>query len=154
MAMHGGGRLIAIVVLALVVLASLWYVQAPPRTEGDYRERAALTAETLRSQLETTELWVRELERDRVTQQAAAVGVREAEADAVAAASEFGAWDPRGDTRFVRSRLMSLVSEATEALSEIRVAAEDGRWEALPRLARPLPRLSARFDSFARRVDR
>lgn len=136
-----------------MLAASVWYVQAPPRTEGDYRERAALAAETLRSQVQTGRLWVRELEEGRVTRQAAAVAFREAEGDAESAASEFAAFDPRGDTRETRSRVMELAARVTDALGQLRIASQDGRWDALPSLAAPLPGLARRLEATARRAE-
>ena len=131
--MRPAGRAVAAVAAIVAVFASLWYVQAPPRTQGDYRERAAITAQSLRSQVQTAELWVRELEQERVTLQAATVALREAEGDAVAAASELAVWDPRGDTRPLRSELTMLANAVTDALAELRIAAEGGRWDMLRR---------------------
>ncbi len=136
-----------------VLAASVWYVQAPPRTAGDYRERAAMAAETLRSQVETARLWVRELEAGRATRRAAVVGFREAEADAEAAASEFAGFDPRGDTREIRSDLTALGAQVTDALGQLRIAAQDGRWNALPALAGPLPELARRLEAVGGRAD-
>ncbi len=136
-----------------LVLASMWYVQAPPRTVGDYRERAAMTVETLRSQVESARLWVRTLEQERTTRQAAAVALREADEDASAAASEFAGWDPRGDTRALRSEITALAADVTKALAALRISAEDGQWAALPQLAAPLPRLSDSLERLARRTD-
>ena len=135
------------------VFASLWYVQAPPRTQGDYLERAAITAESLCSQVQTAELWVRELEQERVPHQAETVALREAEGDAVAAASEFAAWDPRRDTRPLRSELTMRANDVTDAIAALRIAAEGGRWDMLPSLNRPLPRLAERLDTVARRAN-
>ncbi len=138
---------------AVAVLASLWYVEAPPRTVGDYRERTAMTAEALRSQVETARLWVRELEDGNATREAATVAFREAERDATAAAAEFAAWDPRGGTRGIRSDLTTVASDVTDALAELRIAAEDGRWDKVAALAEPLPGLAERLETVARRSD-
>ncbi|MDQ3875525.1 MAG: hypothetical protein M3322_08300 [Actinomycetota bacterium] len=139
--------------VVIAVLAAIWYVAAPPRTVGDYRERSGMTVETLRSQVETARLWTRAVENDRVTREAATVAFREAEEDASAATSEFAAWDPRGDTRDLRSRITRLASEVIDSLAKLRIAVEDGRWDALPRLAAPLPRLADRLERVARTAD-
>ncbi|MDQ3856944.1 MAG: hypothetical protein M3327_00615 [Actinomycetota bacterium] len=143
----------AIGTAVLAVIGSLWYVLAPPRTAGDYRERAAMTAETLRSQVETAALWVRELDEGDVTRQASSVALREAERDATAAASKFAGWDPRGETREIRSELTLLASEVAGALARLRIAAEDDRWSELPTLAQPLPHLAQRLEAVARQAD-
>jgi hypothetical protein len=97
---HGGGGMKAamrsgvwaIPAVMLTLAASLWYMEAPPRTVGDYRERAAMTVERLRSQVQTATLWVGEVEEGNATREAATVAFREAEKDAAAAASEFAGW--------------------------------------------------------------
>ncbi len=139
--------------LVLLILAALWYVQAPPRTGGDYRERAAMTLETLRSQVQSTSLWIRELENERTTRQAASVAFREAEDDASAAVSDFAAWDPVGNTQGLRRDITAVGSDVTDALAAVRIAAEDERWDTLPELARPLPPLANRLERLARRAD-
>ena len=151
--MRPAGRAIAAVTVPVAVIASLWYVQAPPRTRGDYRERAAITAASLRSQVKTAGLWVDEIERERVTHQAAQVALREAEDDAVATASEFDAWNPPANERRIRSDITALASETTDALTQLRIAAEDGRWHALSSLARPLPQLAKRLGTARYRAD-
>jgi hypothetical protein len=142
------------VAAGVFVLGSFWYVQAPPRTVGDYRERAALTVETLRSQVESARLWVQALEEERTLRPTALVGLREADEDASTAAAEFAGWDPRGDTRRLRSQIATLAAEVTDALGALRVEAEDGQWDALPELAAPLPRLSDRLQALAEQADR
>lgn len=140
-------------VLVLAIGASLWYVLAPPGTAGDYRERASLTAETLRSQVQTARIWVRELGEGNATRRAATVAFREAEADAVAAGSEFGRWDPAVGTVGLRSDVTRLAGDVVSALAELRIAAENERWDALARLARPLPGLAHELEQLARRAD-
>jgi hypothetical protein len=139
--------------VVVVVAVCVWYVQAPPRTVGDYRERTSMTVESLRSQVQTARLWVREVQAGRVTRRAAVVAFREAEGDAVSAVSRFAPWDPPGDTRDLRPDVARLAGEVTEALAELRLAAEDERWNALPGLATPLPGLAERLDRLARRID-
>jgi hypothetical protein len=140
--------------VAIVVVAALWYVQAPPRTVGDYRERAGMTIETLRSQVESARLWTGAVKDDRVTPQAATVAFREAEEDATAVASEFAAWDPPGDTRDLRASITRLASDVIDVLAKLRIAAEDERWNALLRLSAPLPRLADRLQWLARTAER
>lgn len=133
--------------VGLVVLASLWYVQAPPRSAGAYRERALMTVETLRSQVQTTRIWLRALADDESTRHAAKVGFREAEEDAHKAASAFERYDPPTGTDALRTRLTSLAGEVTDSLGRIRIAAHRGEWRQLQQRRGPLAELSRRLEA-------
>ncbi len=133
-------------VLPVVVVASLWYVSAPPRSPDTYRERAAKTAATLSSQVQTARIWVRSSEDGEVTRQAATVGLREAEADANKAASKFETYDPPRGLVDLRSRVSSLAADVTDSLATLRIATAHEQWSQLPRLAEPLERLVNRLD--------
>jgi hypothetical protein len=149
----GWSRSLLFSAAAILIAGSVWYVVAPPRTAGDYHERAALTAQTLRSQVESARLWVEAVESDRVTREAATVAFREAEDDAAAAASEFSAWDPIGDSRDLRSEVTALAADVSDALAALRIAAEDERWNELPHLVERLPQLAEKLDRVARSAD-
>ncbi len=137
---------VLVVAVASLILASLWYVQAPPRTAGAYRERAVKTAESLRSQVQTTRIWLSSLADDESTRPAASVAFREAEEDADKAAATFARYDPPVGTDALRSRLTSLATEVTDALAQVRIAAHRGRWEKLPERRGSLAKLSKRLD--------
>lgn len=134
------------VAAGLLVLACLWYVQAPPRSADAYRERAVKTAETLRSQVQTTRIWLRTVADDESTRPAASVGFREAEEDAGNAASTFESYDPPTGTDALRRRLTTLAGEVTEALAQVRIAAHRGQWRELPQRGAALAELSERLD--------
>ena len=141
-----------VVALGVVVVAALWYLQAPPRSVEAYRERAADTAETLRSQVQTARLWSREVQGGRATRQAAAVAFREAEEDAEATASEFARYVPPQETEELRTALTSLAHEVTDALAELRFVAERGEWEQLEQQSVPLEPLAQRLERLAARA--
>lgn len=111
-------RLIALVAGALVV-ASLWYVQAPPRGAAAYRERAAETAGALRSHVESARLWIAALADGEVTRAATTVALEESEADARGAASAFAAYDPPPGTGALRRELVALGEEAAGVLAAL-----------------------------------
>ena len=74
----------------------------------------------------------------------------EAEEDADAAQGTFDAIQPpdrRADE--LRSRLDELLSQATDTLAELRIAARRGRFAELPKLAEPLPGVAEELDDFA-----
>jgi hypothetical protein len=128
-----------------VAAAALWYVTAPPKGVDGYRERAAATAETLRSQVQLARIWVEAVEDDESTQTAALVGLEETELDAGSASSTFESYQPPSELVGLRSEFTSLADEATAALGELRVAAQQHEWSRVPELAEPLPDLAKRL---------
>ena len=122
------GTLVAFAVLALAAV-SLWWLQHPPRTEEDYRQRAAQTAESLGSYVATTRIWSREIRRGRATRAAAAIALEEAATGAASTASTFESWiPPRGLDR-LRSKVAGAASTVTDALGRIHLAAERDEWQ-------------------------
>ncbi|HEX5984485.1 MAG TPA: hypothetical protein VFY69_09795 [Solirubrobacterales bacterium] len=130
-----------------VTAAALWYVTAPPKGVDGYRERAASTAETLVSQLETARLWAQSEEEGKALRTSVLVGFEETEEDAEAAASAFESYEPPDGVADLREELTSLAAEATEALAALRIAAQQERWEDVPELSRPLPELSEKLSA-------
>lgn len=145
-------RSLVAIAIAVVVVAALWYVVAPPRDVDGYRERASLTAETLRSQVQTSRIWLRTLARDDTLRTSASVGLREAEEDASAAAASFERYDPPHGTDPLRARLSALAGETTTVLGDIRIAAHRDEWGRLDELGEPLPALADRLEALARRA--
>lgn len=141
------------VFVAALVLASLWYLTAPPRNSGEYRDRAAATAALLRSHVQTARLLIETVQADRSTHAFATVGFEEAEADALAAGGRFLAYDPPLADEELRTRLETLASETTGALAEVRITAHAGRWDELATVVDRLRRLAERLDSFAREAE-
>lgn len=139
-------------VIALVA-GALWYVTAPPQGVDGYRERAAATAETLVSQLETARLWAQAEEEGKALRTTVLVGFEETEEDADAAASKFAGYEPPDGVAALREDLTALATEATEALSALRIAAQQERWEDVRELSRPLPRLSAELAALEERAE-
>jgi hypothetical protein len=142
----------AFLAIALVG-ACLWYVTAPPKGEDGYRERAAATAETLVSQVESARLWaVTEAEGKALTS-TTLVGLEEAEEDAASAASQFEGYEPPDGVDALRARLVALAGEASEVLSSMRIAAQRERWDEVLPLSRPLPGLSRELSAFEERAE-
>ena len=146
----GIARIVAVVA---VVGAALWYVTAPPKGADGFRERAAATAETMRSQVQTVRIWVRTLAEGDATHAAAAVAFTEAEEDAAAAASQFESYEPPTGTLKLRSALTGLATDTTDTLASIRIAAEQERWGSLGRLTDPLPTLATELQHLEERAE-
>jgi hypothetical protein len=138
---------------AALAFASLWYLTAPPRNSGEYRHRAAVTAELLRSQVQTARLLIQMAQSDRATSRFVTVGFEEAEADAVDTGGQFLAYDPPQRDEELRTRLEALSSETTSALAQARIAVHAGRSEELASVVDRLRRLAERLDSFAREAE-
>lgn len=135
------------------VAASLAYVTAPPKGLDGYRERAASTAETLGSQVETALLWSQTYRQGKATTAASLVGFEEASEDADAAAAEFEGYEPADGGIPYRRELTALAAEVTDSLSQLRIAAQQERWEELAALSAPLPGLSERLSRFEERAE-
>jgi hypothetical protein len=140
------------IAIALVGVA-LWYVTAPPKGVDGYRERAAATAETLVSQLETARLWAEVEEEGKALRATVLVGFEESEEDAEAAAGQFEGYEPPDGAADLREELTGLAGEATEALAALRIAAQQERWEDVRELSRPLPELSAKLSALEERAE-
>lgn len=141
------GSLLAGVLSCIVIAAgALWYLAAPPKGEDGYRERAASSAETVRSQVQVARIWVETLEDAESTHAAVAVGLRQAEADALSAANQFESYEPPSGLVELRDRYSALATEATDALAALRVAAQDEEWERLGELSRPLAPIAAELE--------
>ncbi len=126
---------------------------APPKGVDGYRERAAASAETIRSQVQLARIWVASLEEDESTKAAARVGLEETDRDAASAISTFEAYEVPAALNDLHSAFGSLAGSATDALAALRIAAEQERWEELAGLARPLPSLAHRLRQFEERAE-
>jgi hypothetical protein len=147
-------RWMAGVLLALLVVASVWYVNAPPRGLSAYRERAADTADRLRSHVQSARLWTRVLAEDRAMHAPVAVGLGEAEQDALGDASAFASHDVPSGAAALRSELTELASDVEDVLASLRIATHRDDWGRLPALAAPLAELGERLERFAERTQR
>jgi hypothetical protein len=134
------------VVIVALVLGSLWYGHAPPRTLGAYEQQASLTAGRLHSQMETARLWAQQLRDGRVTTRAAVVAVQEAEDDADVTLGRFSGYDPPPGADPIRARVMDLGSTAVELLARMRIAVTRGDWTAVARTAERARPLSAALE--------
>lgn len=129
------------------------YITAPPRGLDGYRERAAHTAEALGSQVQTALLWAEAHDDGKAFSTSTLVSFEEAEEDAVAAAKSFeGFTPPRGGERW-RTRFVALAVEVNDALAQLRIAGAQGRWDEVPALSAPLPRLASELTRFEERVE-
>lgn len=111
-----------------------------------------MTAEILRSNVQSTRIWARTLTRDDTLTTAAAVAFQEAEEDAAKAAASFSAYDPPPGTDGLRSDLSALSNDVDEALGSVRIASQRSQWSRVPATAAALPRLAARLERFVHRA--
>jgi hypothetical protein len=145
-------RVLALVAVVLLTAAALWYVQAPPRSPDSFRERTEETALTMRSQAQVTTFWVQAVSAGRVTQQAATVGIEDAERDAQATSARFAGWDPPPDLSNLATQLAGTGSDLVAVLREVRIATHRGDWAQLPATAAQLGPLADRLAGLARRA--
>lgn len=96
---------------------------SPSRTSEDYRRKAANTAETMASVVESARLTVELALRDRAFGPYLSTAISEAEDDASATAGAFDTVQPPGDRAdALRRRLDDAMEQATSALGDARIA--------------------------------
>jgi len=135
-------------VVAVVLLAGA--CTGPVRSSSVYESKAGQTAEVVASAVQTALLAVDAAEHDQAYGRYLTQVLVEAEEDAGSAQGVFDGIQPPDDRADeLRSHLDDLLTEATGALTELRIAARRGRFAELPELARPLPEVGRRLGDFA-----
>lgn len=142
-------RRLTVAVAWLLTAASLWWVQAPPRTPDAYGDDASRAAETIASQVETARLWSRAAREGRAFSTSTAVGLEDADRRARNAASAFLEHDPPAGADSVRATLSRVADPATAMLADLRIAAHNGDWAAFERADEPLEQAARRLREFA-----
>lgn len=132
--------------------ASLWYVVAPPRSEQAYRDRAADATATVHSQVVTAELWAREAAGGDAFTTSAVVGIEDAERRASNAAAAFAHHDPPDGLDATRADVTHLLTEATDLLASVRIAAHRGRWGDVASARAELDRIARDLEALRRRL--
>jgi hypothetical protein len=123
---------------------------APVRSFDTYEGKAADTAESVVSAIETARLAVTAAGQDRAFAPYLSVVLAEAEQGAGGSGDTFAAIQaPDEPSAELRDTLLALVSRAESALADLRIAVRLGELDRLPELARPLPGLSEQLDRFA-----
>ena len=135
-------------VVAVVLLAGA--CTGPVRSSAVYESKAGQTAEVVASAVQTALLAVDAAKDDKAYGRYLTQVLVEAEEDAGSAQGTFDGIQPPDDRADeLRSHLDDLVSQATEILADLRIAARRGRFAELPELARPLPGVAGELDDFA-----
>jgi hypothetical protein len=122
----------------------------PVRSSQVYESKAGQTAEVAASAVQTAVLAVDAAKGSKAYGRYLIQVLAEAEQDAGAAQGTFDAIQPpdqRADQ--IRARLDDLLTEATDTLADLRIAARRGRFAELADLAEPLPKLAEELDAFA-----
>jgi hypothetical protein len=146
-------RFTAAWLVVLVLSGCLWWGLHPPRTEHSYRQRSASTVALLRSNVETTRLWLAAIDAGRATSNATRVALTETETDANSALTGYSGYQPPDPTTAdVRGRVIALGDQVVALLGEIRVDARAGRWEDALGTRDELDSLSRRLTDLQRRV--
>jgi hypothetical protein len=103
--------------------------------------------------VETARLWAETHADGKATGAATLVGLEESEEDATAAAAQFESYEPPDGAAALRSRFVALAADVESALSRLRIAAEQERWDELGALSAPLPALSEELLRFEERAE-
>ncbi len=133
---------------------ALWFTVWPPRTENGYRDQALQTLDKLHSQVATTRLWGRELDRDHSFLRTVRVGLGEMESDATSTVDQFSAYQPPAQERTMRSDVTEVGDQVVSALGELRIAARESRASAVVAKSRKLEKLLRRIEQVKGEVRR
>jgi hypothetical protein len=142
-----------VVVLTLLVLIGLGLsgCVAPARTYAAYEGKAADTADTVLSAVETARLAASAAGQNDAFAPYLTAVLGEAEGDASSARGLFDSIqppDPHSDR--LRARLDRLMDQAIEGLGRLRISVRRGGVAQLPALARPLASISDALDAFSK----
>jgi hypothetical protein len=136
--------------LAILLLLPLGACTGPVRSTNVYESKAGATAETAASAVETARLAVDAASQDRAFGRYLTQVLTEAEEDADAAQGTFDAIQPPdGRADELRDQLDGLLGQATDTLTELRIAARRGHTAGLAEPAAPLAELAAKLHAFA-----
>jgi len=135
--------------LAVLLLAAA--CTGPVRSSQVYESKAGQTAKAVASATQTAALAVDAARGDKAYGRYLTQVLVEAEEDAGSAQGTFDGIQPpdqRADE--LRSRLDDLLTQATDTLAALRIAARRGRFAELPTLAKSLPKVASQLDDFAK----
>jgi hypothetical protein len=138
------------VAAALVLTACVPHPVGPARTFGKYEGKAATTAESALSAVRTAQLVAVAATRHRLFGPYVATVISEAEEDVSGVLSTFASIQPpdeRADA--LREELTSLLDDAGDHLSTLRIAARRGRNADLAGVAGPLTDDGDKLEKFA-----
>lgn len=132
--------------VVLILLVALSGCVGSSWSETDYEEKVANTAESAGSAVQTARLVVEAADEGKAPGPYTARALSDAETALDSISTHIGSVQPpTTHSTELRSRVTSLLEDCRTALAELRIAARDGRFEELARLAEPLPRLAARL---------
>jgi len=138
-----GRRTVATVLLALVTTGCV----GPSRTSGDYRDKAGSTAAAAESAAQTALLAVHAQTKGNAPGTYLSVILGEAEEHVGTAQNQFDSVQPPNtQADQLRGALDNLLSQASDVLSALRIAARRGQLDQLAKIAQPLEKLSKKLD--------
>jgi hypothetical protein len=135
----------------VAVLLLLGACTGPVRSSQVYESKAGETAAAVASAAQTALLAADAARGDKAYGRYLTQVLVEAEEDAGSAQGTFDGIQPpdqRADE--LRSHLDDLLTQTTELLADLRIAARRGRFAELPTLAKPLDGVAAKLDEFAK----
>src|SRR5829696_3348665 len=134
----------------VAVLLLVGACTGPVRSSEVYESKAGQTAETAASAVQTALLAVDAAKGSKAFGRYLTQVLVEAEEDAGSAQGVFdGIQPPDRQADELRDRLDELLTEATGALADLRIAARRGELAELPELAAPLTKVAGQLHAFA-----
>jgi hypothetical protein len=128
--------------ITLVAVFALTACVGPSRSLDDYRKKAANTAESAVSGLQTALLAVRVAREGKAPATYLSVVLGEAEDGVTTAQGQFDSVQPPNtQADEIRTHVDDLLTQASNALSDLRIAVRRGHLDQLAAIAKPLPDL-------------
>jgi alkanesulfonate monooxygenase SsuD/methylene tetrahydromethanopterin reductase-like flavin-dependent oxidoreductase (luciferase family) len=120
------------------------------RTDDDYREKVANTAEAIQGLIGTVQVAVSAAARDHIPAPYLSVTLAEADDDASAVADQLDSRQPPSAAADeLRDRLDELLEQTVSTLDDLRIAVRRGEIDKLAALAKPLTHLDAKLQEIA-----
>ena len=135
---------------ALTVVLAIAGCAGPTLSEDVYEGKAAASAESLKSDVESVRVIVETAGQDRAFVHFADVMVTDVESDLSGIDSAFMSRQPPTEASdALREQVATMLQEASDAIQDVRIALRRGDVAAARKAAEPLPRLSERLQAFA-----
>jgi len=145
-------RRVALVCAAVCCLVTVSGCVPASPSPATYEDKAAMTLGSALSEVATTRMALRQLDRRHMFRTTTLVLFRYSEDNLGTASKAFGELNPPPTDDRLHDRTSTVLSDAQDLLAQARIAVERDRVSEYPRLLKDLTRMHARLDTFEKQV--